>query len=335
MIGCGSNSKLDPIPPIPTNGYLLTNVTSPFVIGFAGQEKDFQVQLLKDGLPVSGETVMTVSLPAKYGFLAETSVATNAGGYAVFHYTAADPLIDGPYQLALIHDDEDEVRTVAYLDINIEKGSLPFDYKFINATSPIYISRSKQEEYIHIELVDKDNDPVSDKTLTITSPETGYGSIDPRITTSSSFFGEARFKYTAPQDLRGLSSTTVTISFEEHGNAITQDIEIVFRAPEYRFQNPSTPILINQAGQQEQISVYLMDENNKVVGGKLVTITPLESRYGSVDPLQTHTAADTGKATFNYTAPDDITGLGSTTVTLSFMDEFDHTITQNIEIRFQ
>ena len=333
IIGCGGNSKQDPIPPIPTNGYLLTNVTTPFDIGFAGQEKDFHVQLLKDGLPSTGEAIKVAGLPSEYGFVTPAVATTDDSGYAQFHYKASDPLTNGLYQLALIHNDEENLTTYTYLDINVQEGSLPFDYKFINETTPVIISRSGETKVISAELVDSENNPVVDKTVSITPPETGYGSIDPRSTVSN-FYGGVFFNYTAPSDLRGLTSTSLVMSFTEHGNTITQNIDILFERIEYRFENPSTPILISQAGQKEQISVYLMDENNEPVGGKTVSATALDRRYGTLDALQDITDFGSGIAIFDYTAPDDIRGLGSTTVALSFTDEFDHTIIQNIEIRF-
>ncbi len=347
MIGCGSNSKSDPLPPpAPTSPYMLTNVTSPFDIGYASQEQDFQVQLLKDGYPAVGETVSVGYLPANFGFVSNATAETDAGGYATFKYIAADSLTDGVQSLEIYHEfipdseggSEDDLETfisVAYLSINVQNGSTPFDYKFINATSQIIINNSGDQEQISIELVDINNEPVAGKTVTITAPETGYGSVDPRSSITNAV-GGANFTYTAPNDVRGLTSTTLTVSFSEHGNETTQDIQIIFQSAGYRFENPSTPIMITAPQQAEVISVYLMDENNKPVSGKTVSITPLDSRYGIVDPLQMSTGGFgvAGEARFNYTAPDDIRDLGSITATISFTDEFDQTITQDILIQF-
>ncbi|RLA68808.1 MAG: hypothetical protein DRG30_10820, partial [Epsilonproteobacteria bacterium] len=225
----------------------------------------------------------------------------------------------------------------AYLAINVQDGSTPFDYKFINATSQIIINNSGDQEQISVELVDTNNEPIAGKTVTITAPETGYGSVDPRSSITDAI-GGANFTYTAPNDVRGLSSTTLTVSFSEHGNEISQDIQIVFQSAGYRLENPSTPIMINAPQQEEEISVYLMDENNEPVAGKIVSIAPLDAKYGSIDPLQTLTQIEfpnTGKATFMYKGPDDIRGLGSATTALSFTDEFGVTITQNIVIQFE
>ena len=112
-----------------------TSVTSPFTIGFAGQEEDFHVQLLKNGLPVTGEEIKVAALPAEYGFVTPAVVATDESGYAQFHYKAADPLTNGLYQLALIHTDEENLTTYTYLDINVEEGSTPFGYYFANPSA--------------------------------------------------------------------------------------------------------------------------------------------------------------------------------------------------------
>jgi len=54
-----------------------------------------------------------------------------------------------------------------------------------------------------------------------------------------------------------------------------------------------------------------MDKNNILTPGKVVSITPIDSKYGSIAELTSITDTS-GKATFNYTAPTDLTGLGST-----------------------
>ena len=57
--GCGSNSKSGPIFGGPddnngdvVNGYQLVNITVPFDVNYAGEKKQFKVQLLEYGIPV-------------------------------------------------------------------------------------------------------------------------------------------------------------------------------------------------------------------------------------------------------------------------------------------
>jgi len=118
VTACGSNSKENP--PTPEGPYKLTNLTTPFTIGYAGEQKEFQVQVLKDGNPISGETVSVGFLPASFGFLDSATAISNDSGYAVFKYTAADSLTNGTQSLELIHKSiEDGSITTTELIINL------------------------------------------------------------------------------------------------------------------------------------------------------------------------------------------------------------------------
>ncbi len=182
--------------------------------------------------------------------------------------------------------------------------------------------------------MNENNEPVSGKSVSITPLDSRYGTIDPLQTTTAN--GKAVFNYTAPNDIKGLTSTTATISFtDEFDVTIIQNIVIQFSIEpnNYKFVNPTTPLAIKSPRQVENISVFLMDQDNEAVDGKIVSISPLDTKYGNITPLQSKTSGD-GEATFAYTAPDDIRGLGSTTAVISFTDNFGQTITQNIVIQY-
>ena len=335
MIGCGGNSKQDPIPPVPTNGYQLTNVTTPFDIGYAGQEKDFKIQLLKNGLPVSGEKIMTESLPAVYGFVESAMSVTDDSGYAVFHYKAADPLTNGIRQLALIHYDEDNISTIDYLNINIQDGSVPFEYRFVNVTTPVEITQPSESAIISITMVDKNNVGVPGKVVNISPlPSTKYGTINP-ISTTTDASGNASFSYVAPSDLVGLTSIPLSITYIGEGKSISEKIEIVFGKPGYyKLVNTSTPINISAPSQSVTISVDLVNPDNVGVPGKVITISALPcTDCGVISPIST-TTGSSGRATFTYVAPDKLEGLTTIPLTLSFT-EGSVTITQNIQIVFE
>lgn len=323
IVGCGSNTRQDPIAPgggsggATDNGYELTNVTTPFDIGYAGQQETFQVQLIQEGIPVSGKPVSTASLPSAFGFITKSTVETNEGGYAIFDYTAADPLTNGSMPLDLIYDDNGS-KTTATLTINVLEGTVPFDYKFVGTTTPVEINQVSQPVTITSYLMDKDNNPQKDKLVTIAPLDVKYGSISP-IASLSTEAGLVSFNYIAPADLTGLSSTSTVMRFTEGENSISQAVEIVFKGSGYSLSNATTPIVINNAGQTEEISVYLVDESNVGVAGESVSITPVPSGYGTVTP-GTASTDETGKAVFTYTAPEYLVGLTGTRLTLSYFD---------------
>ncbi len=336
IIGCGSNTRKDPITlggdsnkAVTENGYELTNVTSPFNIKHPGQQKTFQVQLVQDGIPVSGEKVSATSLPSTFGFIAKSTVTTNDGGYAVFDYTAADPLTNGSVPLDLIYDDNGS-KTTATLTINVQESTVPFDYKFVGTTTPVEINQVSQAVSITSYLLDKNNNPQKGKLVSIAPLDVKYGSISP-IASLSTDTGLVVFNYTAPADLTGLSSASTVMRFTEGDNSISQAVEFVFQGSGYRFSNATTPIVINNAGQTEEISVYLVDESNVGVAGQSVSISPVPTGYGSVTP-GTATTDEAGKATFQYTAPDYLVGLTGTQLTLSYFDGT-ATLTTHVDIQ--
>jgi hypothetical protein len=332
IIGCGSNTKRDPIAPtVPGEGaYELTNVTSPFNIGYAGQQSTFQVQLVQGNIPVSGEIVSAVSLPASFGFIDTTSVTTNDGGYAVFNYTAADPLTNGTYPLELIFDDKNGSIAKTYLNINVEEGTIPFNYQFVATTTPINVTEVSQALSINTYVMDQDNKPQEGKLVSASPLSTQFGTITP-LSQLSDKSGLVSFTYQAPSDLTGLSSASTTLSLTEGANSISQKVDIIFKGSGYSLTSITTPIVINQGGQKAEISGYLVDENGVGVAGQSVNITPPPSNYGTVTP-STAATDGAGKAIFAYEAPLHLTGLSGTTLTMSYFDGT-QTVSANVDIQ--
>ena len=234
VIGCGSNDKTDPLPaPSP---YTLTDITTPFDIGYAGEQKEFQVQVLKDGYPVSGEMVSLGHLPANFGFVDSATAISNDAGYAVFNYTAADPLTNGTQSLELIHESIEDSGdiTTAELIINVVNGSAEFGFKFVNATTPVNVTGAGLGSEISAYLMDKDNVLTPGKVVSITPIDSKYGSID-QLTSITDSSGKASFNYTAPADLTGLGSTSVVMSYSDYGHHITQKIDIIFERIKNQF----------------------------------------------------------------------------------------------------
>ena len=90
---CGSDSKENP--PEPESPYAFFNATTPLEIEKFNVDENgtiindgytVAVQLLKNGLVVSGETIQMLPFNLEYGFVTDIVVTTTTNGYAVFTY---------------------------------------------------------------------------------------------------------------------------------------------------------------------------------------------------------------------------------------------------------
>ncbi len=127
VVGCGSDSKKDPIAPPSSGPYSFFNATTPLIITKSGEsggcssgtcsnegcssgtcplaEADepapepeeeeaesiyISVQLLKNGLIESGQSVQMRPFDRKYGEILNMVVDTDGNGYAIFEYIAPE-----------------------------------------------------------------------------------------------------------------------------------------------------------------------------------------------------------------------------------------------------
>jgi len=296
VIGCGSNSKMDPAftQTDAANGFELINITTPFNVTYAGEEKEFKVQLIEYGVPVIGAPVNVVALAAEFGVINNAVATTDDSGYATFSYTAATPLTNGVYPLEvyfqgeIINEDIDDdnygettiVAVSTVLNINVSAGDQSFKYKMVNATTPVIITQDAQSEEISVYLVDANNIGVPNKSISITAVESGYGEVSP-ATSLTDENGKATFTYTAPNDLVGLSSTHVTLSYTEGEDAdlisITEDVEImispVTEATAYELVNARTPVKITDENQTTVIDIQLIKNGLPVIDARPCSAT--------------------------------------------------------------
>ncbi|MCK5855349.1 MAG: hypothetical protein KAG56_09015, partial [Sulfurovaceae bacterium] len=98
------------------------------------------------------------------------------------------------------------------------------------------------------------------------------------------------------------------------------------------FQN-ATSITIEKGNENKNISIDLVNSSGIGVSGATVQITNIPSKFGLISN-STSSTNDAGRATFNYTAPENIDDIDgeSTSITLSFINEDGSKITQDSTI---
>ena len=341
LIGCGSNSKLNPIFSDPgggsggENGYELVNMTTPFDISYAGERKQFKVQLLQFGVPVIAETISVAGLDAQFGVVLNATAPTDASGYATFEYEAADPLVNGLYPLEVFYegviatDDNttlpETFKVVTILEINVQESGVPENgkslYSLTNVTNPFLITYAGQEKSFRVQVL-KENVPTAAETVYISSLPLEFGTVT-NASAQSDESGFATFNYIANDPITNGNYKLDIFHTDENGSKVSTllDINIDEGAVEFNYQltNPTTPIKLEEAGQQGEISSYLVDENGIGIAGETVNISILDTAYGSVDSTVS-TTDGSGKASFKYTASPSLEGLSSTVVTMSFTE---------------
>ncbi len=309
--------------------YSLTNVTNPFLVTYAGQEKSFRVQVLKEGIPAATETVYISSLPSEFGTVTNASAVSDISGFATFNYLANDPLTNGTYNLELFHADENGSKASTALNMEINEGAVEFNYQLTNPTTPITLEEPNQLGEISVYLVDENGIGVAEKTVNISILDTAYGSVSSTVSITD-ISGKANFAYTGASSLAGLSSTQVTLSFTENGMTTSQTVDVVVENQSYALVNVTTPIILTQVSQEGEISAYLVDTSGIGVVGKTVNISILDTAYGFVDSTVS-TTDESGKASFKYTGASSLVGLTNTQATISFTEN-GITISQVVQV---
>ena len=375
--GCGSNSKAGPVFNDPNigdsgdaiNGYQLVNITVPFDVHYAGEAKQFKVQLLEHDIPVIGATIKVTRLPAEFGVITNASSDTDGSGYAIFNYVAADPLVNGVYALDVFYegavsdttnnigDDDttgddnatgDENTTTptekfyvrTQLQINVQESSednpeqgTEIDYLLVNVTNPFLVTYISEEKTFGVQVL-KDGIPTKDEDVSVATLPSQYGTVSP-ATVKSNEAGYAIFNYLAPDPLTNGTYDLELSHTDINGSKVsdTLHIEINEGAQEFTYQltNASTPIILSEPNQKGFITVYLVDKTGVGVAAKIVNMSILDNAYGTLSSTVTTTDLS-GKASFEYTASSNLVGLGSTILTATFTENGLST-TQNIEVK--
>lgn len=319
-------------------GYTFFNANDPLVVSQANTESIIKVQLIKDNRPVPGKEVYIQAFDSKYGDLAAYSVTTDNAGYANFTYRSPASIIDlngTSYTIRFEFQDENGgiIREDYHLSYAIGGGDSAVNpYKFMNPSTPVEVTAGNQEVAISVYVVDKNTEVgISNKIVEITTPQSGEMDSATKTTDDS---GRVEFIYKAPATI-SQGSMTVKLRLQENGIVIEQPIEINFRPAlsggvQYALNN-ETNLTITAPNIEKPISIDVVDAVEGIgVPNVEVSITNIESTYGSISPATVKTDAS-GRATFTYTAPNTLIN-GSTTATLSVKDNNGNTISKQISI---
>jgi hypothetical protein len=236
IIGCGSNSKLDPIDG--GSPFAFLNASSPMKIEEGGKVYQLSVQLIENGFGSAGQEIKMLPFDRKYGLIESEIVDTDTSGWAVFNYQAPEDLREVSSQsttLNAIFDDGNgsviaKKFVLNFIDVN--SGSL---YRLTNQSTPIIISLDMNDnnnttppaitKEISAYVVDRDNVGAEGKTVTIGILDQQFGSISPSSTETDAA-GKAIFTFTASDmiDLQIGKSTTVNLNYTENG--VTQSLPV-------------------------------------------------------------------------------------------------------------
>ncbi len=319
LTGCGSSSNDGSMPIIlpekPTpglSGYVFDNATTPIEITQSNKDYTLQVQLLKDGFIVVGETVQLKAFSALYGDVTSYSAITGTDGYANFDYISPAVLpASGPIQdpLKIIFIDENNQTITQEIVLDFQSSTGGGQYSLVKATTPVNIKYADQVETISVYVVDTLTGlGVSEKTVTISTPEFGDMTTSTTVTDGA---GKAEFGYQAPSSLEGLTDTVVTLSFTENSVTVTKNVEIkVIKAPvgisEYKLINGSSPVVVSFAGEIKEISVQLVKSDGTPQSGETIIAKSIPMAFGTISVSNVITGED-GYARFSYVSADPLT----------------------------
>ena len=293
-------------------------------ISFPKETKEIAVQLVKDGKPQSGETVIAKSILSKYGFIQNVSVTTGTDGYARFTYEAPVELVSGDQSLDLIYIDENGAEVVATVEITITPSIAESDVKFINIKN-ITVSLAEEIKSITAYVVDNNGVGVANQEVSISAITSAtHGSITSASTTETDNSGKATFLYLAPsKNAFKNGSETLTLSLLSNGIKVSDTITISL--DEEIDRNIPKPIIfisdvyknifITDNRQNVEIEVQVFDENTKTpfTQGNVRVELPFNHIQSGID-VGSFTdysvpVSSNGIATFNYNGPSDIKSL--------------------------
>ena len=311
--------------------YQLTNASTPIILSEPNQKGFITVYLVdKTGVGVAGKTVNISILDNAYGVLTATVATTDSSGKASFEYTASSDIVGLGSTVLTASFTENGLSTTQNIEV---KSESTFDYKLTNLTTPLMVTAPLQESSITIQLVNKANQPIVGKDISLTAIDIKYGSITPAVAKTDAS-GTAKFTYTAPDSLLGLTNTQSTLTFTENGLSVSDTLTIAMALDfDYKLTNLTTPIMVKTPSEKQKITVQLVDKNNQGVVGKDIGISALDVNYGFITPTVS-TTNDSGTAVFEYTAPSSLIGLSNTQSTVSFT-ESDLTISEVLTVSVQ
>ncbi len=242
MIGCGGNSKQDPIYASP---YAFINASTPMEITESYAIYQISVQLTENGFGYSGQTIKMRPFDRTFGLIEYETVETNDDGWAVFNYLSPENLRDVSGQsatLQVLYDDEEGGVIAQDFVLNfavVPEGNL---YHLTNQSTPIIVVLDMNDtdntggtggitEEISAYVVDSDNIGAEGKTVTIGILNQQFGSISPSSVETDAA-GKATFTYTTSDNIDSQigNSTTVNINYTENGVTTSLPVTIEITA---------------------------------------------------------------------------------------------------------
>lgn len=244
IIGCGSNTKQDPLPPPspppPGSSYSFINASTPLDIGESDEDYNLSVQLIDGAFGLPGETVKMAAFDVNYGIVDPAEVETDDSGWAHFSYHSPDNIrdVDGQsitLQAVLIMYDEDNNETVPVGSITqdfvlnfhfVPEPPTPVPpeppveslFHLTSQSTPIVVDHNNAIEQVDAFLVDANNIGVGGKTVVVGALDNKYGSFS-RKTDVTDVSGEVHFWYDGPSDITPLigTSTSFNLIYTEGG----------------------------------------------------------------------------------------------------------------------
>ncbi len=212
--------------------YAFFNATTPLVVSETDTPYEMKVQLLKDGLAISGEEVELKPFDSVYGDVSSFKVTTGSDGYAVFNYTSPTRLLPNGTEsdpLMIIYKDENGATITQNIVLYFQDSGTSENVEHLYVIpSQLVITSAGEEKDITIMTLNSENIGVS-STVTIEELNDGvndYGTFNPSgiITTDSG--GKAVVKYTAPSSISGITERNITVT--EASQNLTQELNIKY-----------------------------------------------------------------------------------------------------------
>ncbi len=211
-------------------------------------------------------------------------------------------------------------------------------YQFVNASTPIKVDKADSDYNVSVQLVEK-GFGFPGQTVKMRPFDSTFGTLAlSNVDTDES--GWAYFQYHSPKDLAELKGQSTTIQAvylnDNNETEAAQDFVLSFAdqvaSTKYRMVNQTTPVIVDTNSSQQQIAVYIVNDQDVGVEGETVTTSILDQRFGSISPSSVKTD-NAGRASFAYVGPADITPVigQQASITLRY-ESGGNTSTANVDI---
>jgi len=233
VVGCGSNTKADPIY---VSQYQFVNASTPIDINKSDDDYNISVQLLEGEFGFPEQDVRMRPFDSTYGTLTSSIVETDDSGWAYFEYHSPKDITDLNGQTALMQavylNDDNETEAIQDFILSFSAQAAETEYRMTNQSTPIIVDSNASTETIFVYIVDELDRGVEGESVTTSILDQRFGSISPSsVKTDAS--GKASFAYVGPDDITPVigQHTTVTLRYEKNGKTSTAIVEIQIVSP--------------------------------------------------------------------------------------------------------